>query len=186
MREKAEKLVSSCQELVGYLEEIEGAADVQREIAAVAMDLKDIIAASEVILDIAPEGFAYSATLCRKKDRAAEGLEDVGSALNETLYARTRSTVFTSATLSVDGSFRSFENAMGLNEGDGAHSRLLELDSSYDFDNNMVVYVVDDIPEPNDPRYLPALEQLLIRTHLAQGGSMLTLFTNRREMEKCF
>lgn len=190
MREKAEKLVSSCQELVGYLEEIEGAADVQREIAAVAMDLKDIIAASEVILDIAPEGFAYSATLCRKKDRAAEVLEallvNVGSALNETLYARTRSTVFTSATLSVDGSFRSFENAMGLNEGEGAHSRLLELDSSYDFDNNMVVYVVDDIPEPNDPRYLPALEQLLIRTHLAQGGSMLTLFTNRREMEKCF
>lgn len=190
MREKAEKLVSSCQELVGYLEEIEGAADVQREIAAVAMDLKDIIAASEVILDIAPEGFAYSATLCRKKDRAAEVLEallvNVGSALNETLYARTRSTIFTSATLSVDGSFHSFENAMGLNEGEGAHSRLLELDSSYDFDNNMVVYVVDDIPEPNDPRYLPALEQLLIRTHLAQGGSMLTLFTNRREMEKCF
>ena len=62
----------------------------------------------------------------------------------------------------------------------------MELDSSYDFDNNMVVYVVDDIPEPNDPRYLPALEQLLTRTHLAQGGSMLTLFTNRREMEKCF
>lgn len=190
MREKAEKLVSACQDIVGYLEDIEGAASVQREIAAIAMDLKDMISASEVILDVAPDGFAYSATLCRKKDRAVEVLEallvNVGSALNETLYARTRSTVFTSATLSVDGSFSSFEIAMGLNEGDEAHSRLLQLDSSYDFDNNMVVYVVNDIPEPSDPRYLPALERLLTRVHLAQGGSMLTLFTNRREMEKCF
>lgn len=190
MRETAERLVSSCQELVGYLEEIEGVADVQRELAAIAMDLKDVISASEVILDIAPEGFAYSATLCRKKDRVAEVLEallvNVGAALNETLYERTRSTIFASATLSVDGSFRSFENAMGLNGEGMAHSRLLQLDSSYDFDNNMVVYVVEDIPEPNDPRYLPALEQLLVRVHLAQGGSMLTLFTNRREMEKCF
>lgn len=190
MKEKAEKLVSACQELVAYLEEVEGAADVQRELAAIAMDLKDAISASEVILEIAPEGFAYSATMCRRKDRVAEVLEallvNVGSALNETLYARTRSTVFTSATLSVDGEFRSFENAMGLNEGECAHSRLLQLDSSYDFDNNMIVYVVDDIPEPNDPRYLPALEQLLVQVHLAQGGSMLTLFTNRREMEKCF
>ena len=30
------------------------------------------------------------------------------------------------------------------------------------------------------------LERLLVGTHIAQQGSMLTLFTNRREMEKCF
>lgn len=190
LREKAEKLISSCQELVGYLEEVENAADVQREIASIAMELKEIVSAAEVIVDIAPEGFAYSATLCRKKDRAVETLEallvNVGNALNETLYGRSQSTIFTSATLSVDGSFRSFENAMGLNEEGSAHSRLLQLDSSYDFDNNMIVYVVDDIPEPSDPRYLASLEQLLVRVHLALGGSMLTLFTNRREMEKCF
>lgn len=50
----------------------------------------------------------------------------------------------------------------------------------------MVVYVVNDMPEPNDPSYLGALQRLLIDAHRAQNGSMLTLFTNRREMEKCF
>ena len=40
MTEAAEKLVRVCQELVGYLEELEGAAEIQREIASTAMELK--------------------------------------------------------------------------------------------------------------------------------------------------
>lgn len=190
LREAAEKLVTACQELVGYLEEVDGVDDIQRELAATAMDLKDLISASEVILEVAPEGFAYSATLCRKRDKAVEKLQalmvNVGQALGETLYARTRSTVFASATLSVDGSFAPFREAMGLSSSDQEKCLVKQLDSSYDFDNHMIVYVVNDIPEPNDPHYLEALQQLLVRTHIAQMGSMLTLFTNRREMEKCF
>lgn len=190
MRKASEKLIRACQDLVAFLEEIEGAADAQREIAAAALELKEAAAAEEVIFDVAPEGFAYSATLCRKKDRAAETMEalliNVGNALNETLYSRARSTVFTSATISIAGDFHTFEAAMGLNQDGQAPCRELQLDSSYDFDNNMIVYVVDDIPEPSSPHYLDALQQLLARTHIAQEGSMLTLFTNRREMEKCF
>ncbi|MEE0846089.1 MAG: helicase C-terminal domain-containing protein [Eggerthellaceae bacterium] len=190
MRDASEKLISACQDLVAYLEDVEGAADVQREIASTALELKDAASAEEVIFDVASEGFAYSATLCRKKDRPAEAVEalmmNVGSALNETLYAKTRSVVYTSATLSIDNSFRSFEEAVGLNAGEDSACAELQLDSSYDFDNNMIVYVISDIPEPNSPHYLPALQQLLVRAHIAQEGSMLTLFTNRREMEKCF
>ena len=106
--------------------------------------------------------------------------------LNETLFARTHSIVFTSATLSVNGKFDAFERAVGLGEGEFSQVRTLQLDSSYDFDNNMVIYVVKDMPEPNDRAYLPALEKLLVAAHIAQKGSMLTLFTNRREMEECY
>ena len=190
MRQTAEKAITACQELVSYLEEIDEAADVQREIASSAIELKETAQAAELIFEVAPESFAYSATLCRKKDRQQEVLEallvNVGEALNETLYERTSSTVFTSATLSIDGSFDSFKQAMGLSGAGSAHCSELQLDSSYDFDNNMIVYVVSDIPEPSDPRYLPVLQSLLVRAHLALKGSMLTLFTNRREMEKCF
>ena len=96
------------------------------------------------------------------------------------------SVVYASATLTVDGSFNSFSQAMGLNESEFSVADELLLASSYDFDNQMVVYVVNDMPEPNDPSYLGALQRLLIDAHRAQNGSMLTLFTNRREMEKCF
>ena len=43
MAERAEKMVTVCQELVGYLEDIEGAAVIQREIASIAMEMKEII-----------------------------------------------------------------------------------------------------------------------------------------------
>ena len=55
MTEAAEKLVRVCQELVGYLEELEGAAEIQREIASTAMELKDQMNAADIILDRAPE-----------------------------------------------------------------------------------------------------------------------------------
>lgn len=188
--EKAEKLVTACQELVGYLEDFDGAAEIQREIASIAMELKDQLRAAEIILEKAPEAYAYSATLCRKNDRMVEKLEallvNVGDMMNETLYARTHSTVFASATLAVNGKFKSFEDAMGLNASEFSVARSRQLDSSYDFDGHMTIYVVEDMPEPNEVSYLKVLQELLVATHIAQEGSMLTLFTNRREMEKCF
>ena len=190
MADAAEKLVTPCQELVGYLEDVDGAADVQREIASLAMELKDQIRAVELILVQAPDGYAYAASLCSKNDKATDKLEalllNVGEAMNETLYARTHSVVFASATLAVDEKFDAFEAALGLNTGELSHCRACKLDSSYDFDAHMTVYVASDMPEPNDPAYLERLQRLLVEVHRAQQGSMLTLFTNRREMERCF
>lgn len=190
MTQRAEKLVTASQELVGYLEDIEGAAEIQREIASVAMELKEQMNAADIILDKAPETYAYAATLSRKKDRVAEKLEalliNVGEAMNETLFERTHSTVFASATLAVDDKFDAFENALGLNRSEHSTCAACKLDSSYDFDGHMTVYVASDMPEPNEAAYLSALQRLLVDVHRAQSGSMLTLFTNRREMERCF
>lgn len=190
MTDVAEKLITACQELVGYLEDVDNVADIQREIASTAMELKDMLHAAEVILDKAPDGYAYAATLCRKNDKAVDKLEalllNVGEAMNETLYARTHSVVFASATLAIGDRFDSFETALGLNKGESSRCRTCQLDSSYDFDAHMTVYVASDMPEPNEASYLARLQKLLVDVHRAQRGSMLTLFTNRREMEHCF
>lgn len=190
MVDAAEKLVTACQELVGYLEGVDGAAEVQREVASIAMELKSQINAAQVILVDAPETYAYAATLNRKKDRIAEKFEalvlNVGEAMNETLFERAHSVVFASATLAVDERFDAFESALGLNTSEQSSCRACKLDSSYDFDAQMTVYVASDMPEPNDAAYLPALQRLLVDVHRAQQGSLLTLFTNRREMERCF
>ena len=186
----ADKLIKASQDLVAYLDGVEEAAEIEREIASMTMDLRDIRDAAEIIFETAPENYVYQADLVRKKDRFADTLEaqllDVGQKLNETLYARTHSVVYASATLSVNERFDSFEAAMGLNQSEFSVASGLQLDSSFDFDNNMIVYVVKDMPEPNEPSYLGKLQELLIGAHIAQGGSMLTLFTNRREMETCF
>ena len=186
----AEKLASACQELVAYLDDQERAAAIQREIAVVAMDLKELIRAAETILFNPSDNYVYATTLSKRGDKPVDKLEampfNVGDTLNETLYANTKSVVYASATLAVGDSFASFEDAMGLNTGENSRADALALASSYDFDRQMTVYVANDIPEPNDPRYLAELQAFLAEAHIAQGGAMLTLFTNRKEMEKCF
>ena len=188
--ETSDKLIAAAQDLVAYLEEVDGAAEAQREVASVALELRDIRNAAELCFSTAPDAYVYQASLVKKKDRRVDCMQamplNVGALLNETLFARTHSIVFTSATLSVNGKFDAFEHAIGLGESEFSQVRALQLDSSYDFDNNMVIYVVKDMPEPNDHGYLAALQKLLVATHVAQKGSMLTLFTNRREMEQCY
>ena len=187
MCDAAEHLVKSSQELVGYLEGVEGAAALQREIASTAMTLKEVVNAAEVILFDGSPLYAYAAHLSRKK-QSPERLEalmlDVGDAMNENFFARVHSAVFTSATMTIADSFDSFERGVGLGRGELSQCRTCRLDSEYDFDSNMTVYVAEDMPEPNDPGYMDALCDLLIGVHRAQGGSTLTLFTNRKEMEK--
>lgn len=190
MVESADKLIKAAQDLVAYLEGIDEAAEIQREIASLVLEVKEIRQASETIFESEPKSFAYQASLNRKKDKLEDSFEalplDIGAKLNETLYASTHSVVFASATVTVNGKFDTFANTMGLGQSEASAYDTLKLDSSFDFDNNMIIYVVKDMPEPTAPGYLPALEKLLIATHRAQHGSMLTLFTNRREMEKCF
>ncbi len=188
--ETTDKLIKASQDLVAYLEGIDEAVLAQREIASIAFELREVRNAAELIFIAAPENYAYQATLFKKKERRADRLQalllDVGDLLNESFFARTHTVAFTSATLSVGGKFDSFEQAVGLNRTEFSTAKELQLDSSYDFDNNMIVYVVKDMPEPNDAGYPDALNRLLVETHRAQRGSMLTLFTNRREMERSF
>lgn len=188
--ESSDKLIAAAQDLVAYLEDVDGAAEAQREVASLALELRDLRNAAETFFCAAPETYVYQAALVKKKDRRIDSMQamplSVGALLNESLYARTHSVIYTSATLSVSGKFTAFEHAVGLGEGEYSKSRSLQLDSSYDFDNNMVIYVIKDMPEPGDHGYLPALQKLLVETHIAQQGSMLTLFTNRREMEQCY
>ncbi len=190
LKEVSERLASACQGVAGYLEGIEGMADSQREFAALACDLKGLVNALEVIFERPEDTYVYSAMLNKHKDRWQDSVEaqllNVGDALNETLFARTFSVVFASATLSVDGKFDSFANAIGLDQGEQSQAAKLALQSHYRFDEQMTIYVPTDMPEPNDPAYLGALQRLLTETHRAQQGSMLTLFTNRREMEACY
>ena len=189
-REQAERLITAGNELIAFLEGVDGVADCQRDIATVVIDAKEMLQSCELIMEAADPRFVYSAKLSRKPERVAEELQaqvvDVGQMLGETLYEQTQSVVYASATVTIGEDFKSFMTAMGLNEGEPSRADTCLLGSSYDFDANMQVLVVNDIPEPNQPGYLEALQALLAKLHVAQQGSMLTLFTNRREMEACF
>lgn len=147
--------------------------------------------ACAVIIEGADDSYVYSAEVSRAKRRfgterlVAEKL-DVGEELAERWYPEMRSVTYTSATMTVGGDFAHFNEAVGLDRVRAGRTAALALPSCYDFDANMGVVVARDMPDPYAPGYLDALEQLLYDVHVAMGGSVLTLFTNRREMERVY
>lgn len=135
----------------------------------------------------ADDKYVYSANMNTKKtikrDSLSAELYSVSDILNETLYGQAKSIIFTSATLATGDSFKSFKDSIGL----GEDTRECQLSSSFDYDNNMTIYVANDMPaNPNTPEFGEALSQFLTDLHIAGDGSILSLFTNRRQMERAF
>ena len=156
-----------------------------------ARKLRALLAGIRLICDGTDETYVYSAHLSRSRKRiASERLVaekiDVGADLADRWLPEVRSVVFTSATIAVGEDFSHFDRAVGLARLPEGEHRDVRLDSSFDFDSHMSVVVASDLPAPNDRGYLDALEDLLFDVHVAMGGSVLTLFTNRRDMERVY
>ena len=94
------------------------------------------------------------------------------------------SVIFTSATMAIGSSFEHFEHAVGLDRLESGTHSARQLDSSFDFDDAMKVIVCRDLPVPGTPGFAERLADALYDIHVAMGGSVLTLFTNRREMAR--
>jgi len=87
--------------------------------------------------------------------------------------------VFTSATLSVTGDFSHFTAQMGLDD-----AGTLQLDSPFDYANNALLWLPDQIPEPREPDFVPALLEQVIPLLEASNGRAFLLFTSHRSLRR--
>lgn len=186
---RLETLLTEGRELMTQLEACGPDFMNQRaDLAGLLTRIADQLAGLIAVVDGENEDLVYSAQLDRRANIDAEKLVaarlDIGEALADDLYPRVRSVVFTSATIAMGDSFQHFARSVGLDRLDDESWRSLRLVSSYDFERQMAVYVPTDLALPKEPGYLNDLESLLESVHIAMGGSVLTLFTNRREMER--
>lgn len=88
--------------------------------------------------------------------------------------------IFTSATLSVNGSLDYFASRMGLPD---AH-RLI-LDSPFDYENNSLLYVPTAMPMPNDPEFDRAVADNALMLIRASKGGAFVLCTSYRGVHAC-
>ena len=184
--DQASKNLASLVETVG-----QEAPEYVVDVADGARRMKETLEALRLIIDGADERYVYSLQVNRRLRAGGEALTaermDIGQALAEQWLPEIQSAVFASATMTVSNDFAHFTHAVGLDRLPSGSFKSLHLDSSYDFDRNMAVVVAGDIPDPRDrAAYLDAMERLLVDVHLEMGGSTLTLFTNRRDMEELF
>ena len=189
----AAPVLDATNQLLALLASYEAPIDLQNEVGVFCFDLRELIGAADVVFGPSDPRYVYSAYLFQKADKLAERLcaqiIDIGDHLDATFYRRVNSVVFTSATLTVGDSFDAFQRAMGLNRDECSEAKTLQLASSFNFDENMTIYIPTDMPEYNtrapEP-YLAKLQELLISVHKATGGGLLTLFANRADMEACY
>jgi len=205
---RMETLVKELRDVVSAMSDLSGLAEAQSMLVGHIMTISSALDTLRLVLDGASTAFVYSAQLDRRVSLNANKLVasyyDVGEVLAQGFYPNQLSVVYTSATIALGGQSRQgefgeepqdadfgyFNHSVGLDLLDSGRVETLQLDSSYDFETNMTVFVPREMAAPNEysrrAEYLGQLDELLLSVHKAMGGSVLSLFTNRREMEEAY
>ncbi len=90
-----------------------------------------------------------------------------------------RAWVFTSATLAVKRDFSHYQSEMGLLE-----ARTACWDSPFDYQKQALLYVPQEMPEPNSPGYTEAVMRAALPLIEASRGRTFLLFTSLRAMQR--
>jgi DNA polymerase-3 subunit epsilon/ATP-dependent DNA helicase DinG len=103
----------------------------------------------------------------------------VGPLIEKYLWHEKSSVILTSATLTAAGDFTYLRNLLLADEADE-----LTLGSPFDYENSALLYLPNDIPEPNAPGYEAAVNRAILQTAAASEGRMLVLFTSYAQLKR--
>jgi ATP-dependent DNA helicase DinG len=98
---------------------------------------------------------------------------DVSAIVRELLFDRMRTTVLTSATLTVDGAFGYIRDRLGIR---GAAE--IRLASEFDFERQTVLYLPPRMPDPRSPDFAGAAGRQIIEILRRTRGRAFVLFTS--------
>jgi len=97
------------------------------------------------------------------------------------LSGHPRAWIFTSATLAVKQNFSHYQNEMGLTE-----ARTACWDSPFNYPEQALLYVPQNLPEPNTEGYTDAVVQAALPLIEASQGRAFLLFTSLRAMQRAY
>ncbi|MDD5707452.1 MAG: helicase C-terminal domain-containing protein [Kiritimatiellae bacterium] len=176
--------------LQGREDELNLMVDDAADIAGMVQALSAFAADTEMVL----AGANPEAVFWVQRARAREPLGEawaaplrIGPRLAAELYEQRQSVIFSSATLSVGGSFRYIGERLGLDliEPERLHTCIAP--SPFDYVRQCALLAPSYLPEPNadEPAYVEELSQLLRRVALLLHGRTLALFTSYDMLRQC-
>jgi DNA polymerase-3 subunit epsilon/ATP-dependent DNA helicase DinG len=105
---------------------------------------------------------------------------EVGPLVEKFLWHEKDAVIMTSATLTTAGEFDFIRRRLNANDADD-----LALGSPFDYESSTLLYLVDDIPEPNAGQaYSRSLEQSLLALCRETNGRALVLFTSYQQLRR--
>ncbi len=102
---------------------------------------------------------------------------DVASQIRAWLLEAKSTVVLTSATLSTEGSFDYIKQRLGAED-----ARELALGSPFDYGTAALLFLPNDMPEPNQPGYTRRAADAIADVAEAMGGRTLALFTSTAQL----
>jgi ATP-dependent DNA helicase DinG len=134
----------------------------------------------EQILERNDSSFVYGMELRGRRSVALSAQPvDVADPLRHELFDRLYACVLTSATLAVDDKFDFFLRRLGLDDADTG-----VVESSFRWNEQAVLYLPEDVPEPRDPRFAERIAEEIDRLAEVTGGRGFALFTSYANMER--
>jgi ATP-dependent DNA helicase DinG len=106
---------------------------------------------------------------------------DVGPILRECLWSKLECAVLTSATLAVGGGFDYVRGRLGLE-----HVRESVLPSHFDYENQALLYVPPDLPDPRTPQFAAKAADRIRRLLEITRGRAFVLFTSYAQMNEIY
>lgn len=139
----------------------------------------------EAAVDCTDDGRVFFIELDPKKGDAklCSRVIDVGPALSSHLFSSNDATVMVSATITTSGNFSFHKRETGLGLlGDDAIIECIA-DSPFDFDNQALLVVPDNMPDPKSPEFSSAAADVFERIIKYFDGRTLGLFTSYKSLK---
>ena len=163
--------------LVGVLDAVEAdialTKDISEEVLAMARrageardDIKFLLRADD------PDYVYFLETRGRGVYLRASPI-DVSYIIREVLLDRMKTLVFTSATLTSDGSFEYFRSRLGVDDADE-----IRLDSEFDYARQSILYLPRKMPDPRSPQFIQAASREIVEILKRTNGRAFVLFTS--------
>ncbi len=104
---------------------------------------------------------------------------DVSQILRQTLFEQIDTAVLTSATLAVNGTFDYIRERLGI-----GNARELVVASHFDYENQALLYVPPDLPDPREPDFAERAATRIRQVLEITRGRAFCLFTSHAQMNQ--
>ena len=156
--------------------------DSLAEISALRQQINGLLSRMDDIITDPQEDNIYWASLRGEGDVSLYAAPlRVGQLLEKSLFSQKECVVLTSATLSTGGNFDYVKDSLGLREAEE-----LLIEAPFDYAGSTMIYLPEDIPEPQRAGYRQAVEQLLVEVCRATRGRTMALFTSHASLRTVY
>ena len=149
--------------------------NLMAELASLSLTNSDLRRQINMVVSNPEQDYIYWITVSRQNNyiTLCTAPLEVGHTLDEALFSQKDSIILTSATLSTEGTFEFIKERLGL-------SGVTELivGGPFNYQQAAMIFVPQDIPEPNRPGHQRAIEHVLMDLCRATQGRVLVLFTS--------